>query len=88
MSITAFCIEGRYAEPCSFEPLGQIKGTALIAIKPAVFPEEVKRTIKKALHRGAQVDAEKISVGANGSTVILRGTVRSLLERVEAERAA
>jgi osmotically-inducible protein OsmY len=60
----------------------------MIAIKPSVVTGEVTRTIKRALHRAAQVDAEKISVEANAGTVILRGNVRSLLEREEAERAA
>lgn len=69
--------------------LKSVKGVHnMIAIKPSVFAGDVTRAIKRALHRAAQVDAEKISVEANAGKVILRGNVRSLAEREEAERAA
>ena len=66
-----------------------LKGvTNLIKIKPRAAPSEVKERIEEALKRTAEVDAQKITVEVSGSEVTLRGSVRSGLERQEAERAA
>jgi osmotically-inducible protein OsmY len=66
-----------------------VKGVSnFIAITPRVSAGDVIQAIKKALHRAAQVDAEKISVEASAGKVILRGNVRAWAEREEAERAA
>jgi osmotically-inducible protein OsmY len=60
----------------------------LIEVRPRVAPVEIKRKIEEALRRAAEIDAGRISVEANGSEVILRGTVRSWAEREQAERMA
>src|ERR1700730_4328722 len=66
-----------------------IKGVInLITLKPRVAPSEIKSKIEEAFRRSAEVDANRITVEANGSEVILRGSVRSWAERQEAERAA
>jgi osmotically-inducible protein OsmY len=66
-----------------------VKGvTNLILIKPRVEPSEIKSKIVDAFKRNAQLDANRIQVETNGSEVILKGTVRSWVEREEAERVA
>jgi osmotically-inducible protein OsmY len=66
-----------------------VKGvTNLIAVHVTPAPSDVKSKIKAALSRGAEVDAERITVEVNGHKAILRGTVRSYSERRDAERAA
>jgi len=57
-----------------------------VATKPA--PSDVKQKIVDALKRGAEFDAERITVGIDGHKAILRGTVRSYAELKGAERAA
>ena len=60
-----------------------------IVIKPNIIsPTQVSQRIKDALKRGAEVDAQHVSVEAVGGTVTLSGTVRSWSERGDAERAA
>jgi osmotically-inducible protein OsmY len=59
-----------------------------IEVRPQVPPVEIKRKIEEALRRAEEIDASRIKVEANGSEVILRGRVRSWVEREEAERAA
>jgi osmotically-inducible protein OsmY len=62
--------------------------TNVITVKPKVEPSDLQREIMEALKRNAEVDANRIAVETNGSEVILKGTVRSWIEREEAERVA
>lgn len=59
-----------------------------IEVKPAISPTDIKRKIEDALKRSAELDARRLTVEADGSTVKLSGRVRAWAEREEAERAA
>jgi osmotically-inducible protein OsmY len=66
-----------------------VKGVSnLVDVKPRVSKVEVKASIEAALKRSAELDANRIKVETDGDKVILTGTVHSLFEREEAERAA
>lgn len=66
-----------------------VKGvTNSIVVKPKVAAYEIRRKIEDAFRRSAEIDASRVTVEANGSEVVLRGTVRAWAERQEAERTA
>ena len=66
-----------------------VKGVSnLIKVRPRVPPSDLHSRIKDAFTRSAETDARRIRVEVDGSKVILRGTVHSLAEKLEAERAA
>jgi osmotically-inducible protein OsmY len=66
-----------------------LKGVSnLIEVAAKPTPTDVKKRIVEALQRGAQFDAERITVEVEGHKAILRGTVRSYAEVKDAERAA
>ena len=66
-----------------------VKGVSnLISLPATPAPADVKQRIRSSLKRQAELDADDITVEATGSRVTLHGTVRSVAERREAERAA
>lgn len=66
-----------------------IKGiTNLMVIKPSTPSVDATGAIQAALERHALLDARQIQVETNGNNVLIRGNVRSFIERDEAERAA
>ena len=85
-------VEWQYQKTTADSAVRKVKGvkgvTNVITVKPKVQPSDLKRKIQEAFKRSAEVDADRITVEANGSDVILKGTVRSWIEREEAERVA
>jgi osmotically-inducible protein OsmY len=85
-------VEWQYQKTTAENAVRRIKGvkgvTNLIGLKPRAEPSEIKKKITDAFRRNAEVDANRIQIEASGSEVILKGSVRSWIEREEAERVA
>ena len=85
-------VEWQYQKNTAETAVRRIKGVKgvinSIVLRPRVKPDEVKKKIEDAFKRNAEVDANRIQVEADGGEIILKGTVRSWIEREEAERVA
>jgi osmotically-inducible protein OsmY len=65
-------------------PLKGVKGIINdIKTRPRVEPSDIKQKIQQAFRRSAEVDANQITVETSGGEVILKGKVRSWIERDE-----
>jgi osmotically-inducible protein OsmY len=85
-------VDWEYQKSLAKSAVKKLKGvtgvTNKIELRPKVTPQEVKGKIEEALRRSAELDARRITVEVEGSTVKLYGGVSSWAEREEAERAA
>jgi osmotically-inducible protein OsmY len=76
------------AEDAVRKLVGVVSVSNHITVKPAVKPMDLKGKIENAFRRNALLDARRITIETRGGKVILRGSVRSWVERAEAQLAA
>jgi osmotically-inducible protein OsmY len=85
-------VEWRFEKEQAEDVVRRLRGvklvTNLIKVKPRQRAEDIKAQIEQALVRDAELDAARVVVEAEGGKVILKGMVRTLAEKEEAERAA
>jgi len=85
-------VDWEYQKNLAKSAVKKLKGvtgvTNNIKVQPKILPTEVKARIEEALRRSAELDARRITVEVDGSTVRLYGGVSSWAEKDEAERAA
>ncbi len=84
-------VEWEYQRRAAFSTIENLPGVRdvlnFITVKPRVAASDLEQKISAAFLRSATIDAEKINVETIGSKVILKGTVRSMAEKEDAEDA-
>jgi len=79
----------RHAAEGAVRYLQGVKGVnSLITLRATPTPGDIKQRIRDSIKRQAEIDADHVTVETSASRVTLRGTVRSIAERRDAERAA
>jgi osmotically-inducible protein OsmY len=79
----------REAARRTVEYLTGVKGvTNNITLKHVIAPADVKEKIIKAFERSALIDAQGITIETSDHAVKLKGKVRSITEKEEAQKAA
>jgi osmotically-inducible protein OsmY len=85
-------VDWHYQKTAAYDAVCNMKGVRgvsdRVAIKPTTISPAVKAHIEAALRRRLGTRKSDITVETSGDHVTLRGTVRSLAERAEIERAA
>ncbi|MBE1492683.1 BON domain-containing protein [Plantactinospora soyae] len=87
-------VEWEYQRRAAEQAVRRLSGvrglTNGISVQPREEPasDEISERIRSALLRSVETDAARIDIRIEGDSVILAGTVRSWLEREEAERVA
>ena len=85
-------VDWKFQKSAADRAVRHLKGVTglnnFITIKPKVAPENVSEKIEAALKRNAILDAQHITVQAEGSKVTLSGSVHSWAELDAAEDAA
>lgn len=79
----------RNSARASIENLTGVRSvTNLVSIKPRMTSMDIKQKISSAFQRSASIDAAKIIADVTENRITLRGKVRSLAEKEDAESAA
>lgn len=85
-------VDWQYQRACAQIAAERVEGVKgvnnYIDLKVRVVAADVKSKIEAAFKRSAVVDSGRVNVDTRDGSVFLTGTVRSLAERDEAERAA
>ena len=85
-------VEWHYERESAEAAVHRVPGVASvrnsIRLKPRVFVGEIKHKIEEAFRRNAIIDAQGITVDAQGGEITLRGEVRSWAEHDQAQQMA